>query len=263
MNLKWKKPMDVSYLALDGKVALITGGSRGIGKAIALAFANAGADIVISSRKQPVLDEVVAEIEKMGRRALAVAAHNREPDDLRQLMAQVKEAYGRLDILVNNAATNPIMAPLIDIEERTFDVIMNTNLKGYFLLSQLAAKMMIEQGGNGHILNISSVGGISPDKGLGVYCISKAAINMLTRALAVELGDYNIRVNALAPGVVKTRFSQALWSNEALMAQEMKHTPLKRIAQPEEVARMALTLVSDAAAYITGQVIVMDGGGSI
>lgn len=255
--------MDVSYLSLEGKVALITGGSRGIGKAIALTFADAGADIVVSSRKLPALEEVAAEVQAKGRRALPVAAHNREPDDLRQLIERVKDEFGRLDILVNNAATNPVMAPLVDIEERAFDVIMNTNLKGYFLLSQMAAKMMIAQGGNGNILNISSVGGITPDRGLGVYCISKAAINMLTRALAVELGDYNIRVNALAPGVVRTYFSQALWSNEALMAQEMKHTPLKRIAEPEEVAQMALTVVSDAAAYVTGQIIVMDGGGSV
>jgi dehydrogenase/reductase SDR family protein 4 len=255
--------MDVSYLSLEGKVALITGGSRGIGKAIALTFADAGADVVVSSRKLPALEEVAAEVQAKGRRALPVAAHNRQPDDLRQLIEQVKGEFGRLDILVNNAATNPVMAPLVDIEERTFDVIMNTNLKGYFLLSQMAAKMMIAQGGNGNILNISSVGGITPDRGLGVYCISKAAINMLTRALAVELGDYNIRVNALAPGVVRTYFSQALWSNEALMAQEMKHTPLKRIAEPEEVAQVALTVVSDAAAYVTGQIIVMDGGGSV
>lgn len=255
--------MDVSYLSLEGKVALITGGSRGIGKAIALTFADAGADIVVSSRKLPALEEVAAEVQAKGSRALPVAAHNREPDDLRQLIERVKDEFGRLDILVNNAATNPVMAPLVDIEERAFDVIMNTNLKGYFLLSQMAAKMMIAQGGNGNILNISSVGGITPDRGLGVYCISKAAINMLTRALAVELGDYNIRVNALAPGVVRTYFSQALWSNEALMAQEMKHTPLKRIAEPEEVAQMALTVVSDAAAYVTGQIIVMDGGGSV
>lgn len=255
--------MDVSYLSLEGKVALITGGSRGIGKAIALTFADAGADIVVSSRKLPALEEVAAEVQAKGRRALPVAAHNREPDDLRQLIERVKDEFGRLDILVNNAATNPVMAPLVDIEERAFDVIMNTNLKGYFLLSQMAAKMMIAQGGNGNILNISSVGGITPDRGLGVYCISKAAINMLTRALAVELGDYNIRVNALAPGVVRTYFSQALWSNEGLMAQEMKHTPLKRIAEPEEVAQMALTVVSDAAAYVTGQIIVMDGGGSV
>jgi dehydrogenase/reductase SDR family protein 4 len=254
--------MDTTYLSLAGKVALVTGGSRGIGKAIALTFADAGADIVISSRKQAALDEVAAEIKDTGRRALAVAAHNRQPDDLRQLIERVKAEFGRLDILVNNAATNPVMAPLVDTDEKAFDVIMNTNLKGYFLLSQMAAKMMIVQGG-GNILNISSIGGISPDKGLGVYCISKAAINMLTRALALELGEYNIRVNALAPGVVQTYFSQALWKNQALMDQEMQHMPIKRIAQPEEVAHIALTLVSDAAAYITGQIIVMDGGGSI
>jgi dehydrogenase/reductase SDR family member 4 len=254
--------MDTSYLSLAGKVALVTGGSRGIGKAIALTFADAGADLVISSRKQAALDGVAAEIRATGRRALAVAAHNREPEDLRQLIERVKAEFGRLDILVNNAATNPVMAPLVDTDEKVFDTIMNTNLKGYFLLSQMAAKMMIVQDG-GYILNISSIGGISPDKGLGVYCISKAAINMLTRALALELGEYNIRVNALAPGVVQTHFSQALWSNQALMDQEMQHMPLKRIAQPEEVARMALALVSDAAAYITGQIIVMDGGGSI
>jgi dehydrogenase/reductase SDR family protein 4 len=254
--------MDTSYLSLAGKVALVTGGSRGIGKAIALTYADAGADIVISSRKQAALDEVAVEIRSTGRRVLAVAAHNREPEDLRQLIERVKVEFGRLDILVNNAATNPVMAPLVDTDEKVFDIIMNTNLKGYFLLSQMAAKMMIAQG-RGNILNISSIGGISPDKGLGVYCISKAAINMLTRALALELGEYNIRVNALAPGVVQTHFSRALWSDQALMNQEMQHMPLKRIAQPEEVARMALALVSDASAYITGQVIVMDGGGSI
>lgn len=254
--------MDTSYLSLAGKVALVTGGSRGIGKAIALTFADAGADVAISSRKQAALDEVAAEIRKMGRRALAVVAHNREPEDLRQLIEKVKAEFGRIDILVNNAATNPIMAPLVDTDEKAFDIIMNTNLKGYFLLSQMAARLMIQQGG-GHILNISSIGGISPDKGLGVYCISKAAINMLTRALALELGEYNIHVNALAPGVVKTYFSQALWSNENLMQEEMQHMPIKRIAQPEEVAQMALTMVSGASAYITGQVIVMDGGGSI
>jgi len=252
--------MDVSYLSLEGKVALITGGSRGIGKAIALTFADAGADIVISSRKQPALDEVAAEIREMGRRALPVAAHNRKPDELRLLVERVKGEFGRLDILVNNAATNPIFGPLIDVEERAFDVIMNTNLKGYFLLSQMAAKMMIAQGGNGQIINISSIGGSSPEKGLGVYSISKAAVNMLTKVLAIELGDYNIRVNALAPGVIKTRFSRALWDNELFMAEALKQTPLKRIAEPEEVARMALALASDAGSFMTGQVIVMDGG---
>jgi NAD(P)-dependent dehydrogenase (short-subunit alcohol dehydrogenase family) len=191
-----------------------------------------------------------------------VEAHSRKPEDLRRLVETVKSEFGRLDILVNNAAANPVMAPLVEIEEATFDVIMNTNLKGYFILSQLAAKLMMEQGG-GSILNISSVGGVSPDKGLGVYCISKAAINMLTRAMALELGEHNITVNALALGVVQTRFSQALWSNEKLIAEEMSHTPLARISQPEEVARMALAMVSEASSYMTGQIIVMDGGGSI
>lgn len=255
--------MKTEYLSLEGKTALVTGGSRGIGRAIAMAFADAGANVVISSRKLENLEKVVDEIRTKGHQVLPVAAHNREPDDIRRLMGTVKAEFGRLDILVNNAATNPVMSPLVDIEEKTFDVIMNTNLKGYFLLSQMAARMMIEQGEGGSILNISSVGGISPDKGLGVYCISKAAINMLTRALAIELGEYNIRVNALAPGVVQTRFSQALWSNEPLMAEEMKHTPLQRIAQPEEIARMALAMVSDASSYITGQIIIMDGGGSV
>jgi NAD(P)-dependent dehydrogenase (short-subunit alcohol dehydrogenase family) len=254
--------MDVSYLSLQDKVALVSGASRGIGKAIALAFADAGADVVISGRKLPGLEEAAAEIGKLGRKVLPVVAHSRKPEDLRRLVATAKEEFGRLDILVNNAAANPVMMPLVEIEEEVFDLIIGTNLKGYFLLSQLAAKEMIEQGG-GSILSISSVGGISPDKGLGVYCISKAAINMMTRALAVELGEHNIRVNALAPGVVKTRFSQALWSNEKLMAQEMAHTPLARIAQPEEIARLALAVVTDTASYVTGQVIVMDGGGSI
>jgi len=252
--------MDVSYLSLEGKVALITGGSRGIGRAIALTFADAGADIVISGRKQPALDEVAAEIREMGRRALPVAAHNRKPDELGQLMERVKVEFGRLDILVNNAATNPVFGPLIDVEERAFDVIMDTNLKGYFLLSQMAAKMMITQGGEGQIINISSIGGSSPERGLGVYSISKAAVNMLTKVLAVELGDYNIRVNALAPGVIKTHFSRALWDNEEIMTEMLRRTPLKRIAEPEEVARMALALASDAGSYVTGQVIVMDGG---
>jgi dehydrogenase/reductase SDR family protein 4 len=252
--------MDVSYLSLEGKVALITGGSRGIGRAIALTFADAGADIVISGRKQPALDEVAAEIREMGRRALPVAAHNRKPDELGQLMERVKVEFGRLDILVNNAATNPVFGPLIDVEERAFDVIMDTNLKGYFLLSQMAARMMIAQGGEGQIINISSIGGSSPERGLGVYSISKAAVNMLTKVLAVELGDYNIRVNALAPGVIKTHFSRALWDNEEIMTEMLRRTPLKRIAEPEEVARMALALASDAGSYVTGQVIVMDGG---
>lgn len=254
--------MDVSYLSLAGKVALVTGSSRGIGKATALVFADAGADVVVSSRKQADLDLVADEIRGMGRRALAVAAHNREPDDIRRLVETVLNEFGRIDILVNNAATNPWMGPLVDTAEKVYDQIMNTNLKGYFLMSQLVARQMIAQK-SGNIVNISSVGGVSPDAGLAPYCISKAGILMLTKSLAIELGEHNIRVNAIAPGVVQTKFSEALWTNEPLMAQEMAKTPLKRIAQPDEVARTALYLVSAAAAYVTGQTIVMDGGGSL
>lgn len=254
--------MEQDFFSLAGKVAVITGGSRGIGQAIAFAFARAGADIVISSRKQASLDLVANEIRSLGRRVLAVAAHNREPEDLRHLMNLVIEEFGRIDILVNNAATNPIMASLLDTDEKAFDTIMNTNLKGYFLLSQLAARQMIAQGG-GCILNISSIGGTRPMEGLGAYCISKAGINMLTKVLAVELGQHNIRVNALAPGIVQTRFSQALWDNSTLITQEISRTPLKRIAQPEEIARMALAIVADSASFMTGQIIVLDGGSTV
>ena len=254
--------MNTDYLSLEGKVAIVTGGSRGIGKAIALTLADAGADVVVSSRKLVDLELVAEEIRGLGRRSLAVAAHVRESEDIRNLVEKAKSEFGRIDILVNNAATNPAMGPLVDMEEKMYDQIMNTNLKGYTLLSQLVAKQMISQGG-GSIVNISSVLGVTPDKGLGLYCISKAGIIMLTKAMAKELGEYNIRVNGIAPGVIQTRFSQALWEDEQLMKEELKNTPLKRIAQPEEVGRTALYLASDASAYVTGQTIVMDGGGSI
>ena len=254
--------MDTDYLSLENKVALVTGGSRGIGRAIALAFADVGADVIVSSRKLPDLEKVAEEIRALGRKSLAVAAHNAKMEELTNLVAKVKEEFGRIDILVNNAATNPVMATVLEMEEPPFDLIMNVNIKGYYFLSQAAARMMVEQGG-GVIINISSVGGISPDKGLGPYCISKAAIIMMTKHMALELGEHNIRVNAIAPGVVQTRFSQALWSNEELMAQELSKMPLKRIAQPEEIARTALYLASDAAGFMTGHTVVLDGGANL
>lgn len=254
--------MDVSYLSLEGKVALVTGGSRGIGKAIAMVFADAGADVAISGRNQETLDEVATELMKAGRETLAVAAHSRKIEDLDNLFNKVMEKYGKIDILVNNAAANPAMGYLVDMEEKIYDIIMNTNLKSYTYLSQLVGKQMREQGG-GSIVNISSVGGVSPDKGLGIYCISKAGIIMLTKSMALEMGEHNIRVNCIAPGVVKTKFSEALWSNEDLMKHEMANMALQRIAEPVEVARAALFFASNAAPYITGQTLVMDGGSSL
>jgi len=254
--------MDTSYLSLTGKVALVTGGSRGIGKAIALQFADAGADVIVSSRKLADLEKVAEEIRGMGRRGLAVSAHNAKMDELRNLVEKVKEEFGRIDVLVNNAATNPIMCSVLDMDEPPFDIIMNVNIKGYFFLSQAAAKMMAKQGG-GVIINVASVGGISPDPGLAAYCMSKAAIIMMTKAMALELGHDNIRVNAIAPGIVKTRFSQALWSNPDILNPELEKMPLRRISEPEEIARTALYLASDASNFMTGHTVVLDGGANL
>lgn len=251
--------MDNSYLSLEGKVALVTGGSRGIGKEIALTFADAGADLAISGRKIQDLEKVAEEIRKLGKRCLPVSAHARKVEELKHLVDQVVETFGRIDILVNNAATNPAMGPIVGTDEKIYDHIMETNLKGYFMMSKFAGAVMVKQK-SGNIINISSAGGVSPAEGLGPYCISKAGINMLTKALALELGPYNIRVNAIAPRIVKTSFSEALWTNEALMKKELDMVPLKRVASPEEIARTALYLASTASNYMTGHVMVLNGG---
>lgn len=251
--------MDCTFLSLEGKIALITGASRGIGKAIALAFADAGADVAIASRKLEDLEKVAGEIEAKGRKALCVPTHTRKTDDLKNLVEKAMEVYDRIDILVNNAAANPGMGPIVDTDEKVYDHIMETNLKGYFMLSKLVGKIMRDQK-EGVIINISSAGGLSPAEGLGPYCISKAGINMLTKAMALEMGPYNVRVNAIAPRIVKTKFSEALWTNEELMKREYQFTPLKCVATPEEIAQTALYLASSATNYMTGHVLVMNGG---
>ncbi len=251
--------MDSSFLEQKGKVVLVTGASRGIGKSIALGFADAGADLAIASRKMPDLQAVGDEIRAKGVKCLEVPTHARKTEDLKNLTDKVMEHYGRIDVLVNNAATNPAMGPIVDTEESVFDHIMETNLKGYFILSKLVGKVMQNQQ-CGNIVNISSAGGVSPAAGLGPYCISKAGINMLTKALALELGPFNVRVNAIAPRIVKTDFSKALWSNEKLMQMEYKVTPLKVVATPDEIAQTALFLASTAANYLTGHVLVVNGG---
>jgi NAD(P)-dependent dehydrogenase (short-subunit alcohol dehydrogenase family) len=247
--------------SLKGKVALITGASRGIGKAIAIGYAQAGADVVVASRKLPDLEKVAQEINGIGRKSLAIEAHVARTEEIKNLVSKVKADFGKLDILVNNAGTNPTMAQALDVDERAWDSIMNLNLKGLFFLSQAAARVMKEKGG-GRIINVASTAGITPDL-LPVYSISKAAVIMATKVMAQQWAQYNIRVNAIAPGLTKTRFSEALWNNPDILKMAMSKTPMGRVAEPEEMVGAAIYLGSDASSYVTGQVIALDGGSTI
>jgi NAD(P)-dependent dehydrogenase (short-subunit alcohol dehydrogenase family) len=247
--------------SLSGKVALVTGGSRGIGRAIAVGLTKFGADVAVTSRKLPDLEEVAAEIKGLGQRSMAVATHVGRMDEIKNLVPKVKDELGRIDILVNNAGTNPTMDPAINIEERAWDSIMNLNLKGLFFLSQAVARLMKEQGG-GKIINVASVAGITPDI-LPVYSISKAGVIMATKVMAQQWAQYNIRVNAIAPGLVKTRFSEALWGNPDIAQAVMTRTPLQRVAEPDEMVGAVIFLASDASSYVTGHVLVVDGGSVI
>lgn len=247
--------------SLKGKVALITGASRGIGKAIAIGYAQAGADVVVASRKLPDLEKVAQEIKGMGKKSLAIEAHVARMEEVKNLVSKVKADFGKLDILVNNAGTNPTMASALDVDERAWDSIMNLNLKGLFFLSQAAARVMKEKGG-GKIINVSSTAGITPDL-LPVYSISKAAVIMATKVMAQQWAQFNIRVNAIAPGLTKTRFSEALWNNPEILKMAMSKTPMGRVADPQEMVGATIYLASDASSYVTGQVIALDGGSTI
>jgi len=251
--------MSIVNFSLEGKVALVTGGSRGIGQASALAFAEAGADVVVSSRNLPDLEKVAEEIRARGRKGLAITSHIAKLEESKSLVEKVKAEFGRIDILMNNAGTNPYYGPIIDAEEWAWDVTMNVNLKGLFLLSQLVAKIMREQGG-GSIINTASVGGFRPGQGQGIYSVTKAALIMLTKVMAKEWGQYNIRVNAIAPGVVKTRLSEALWKKSAVSEAAAKRTAVGRLGEPEDIAGAVLYLASDASSYVTGETITIDGG---
>lgn len=253
--------MALAKFSLEGKVALVTGGSRGIGRAIALAFADAGADVAISSRKLPDLELVAEEIKAKGRKSMALASHIAKLEDSQTLVEKVKGEWGRIDILVNNAGTNPYYGPLLDAEEWAWDVTMNVNLKGPFLLGQLVAKVMREQGG-GSIINIASIAGIIPSE-LNIYSVTKAGLIMLTKVMAKEWGQYKIRVNAIAPGVVKTRLSEALWKEPAKGEEAAGSKALGYIGLPEDIAGAALFLASDASSYLTGETILVDGGESV
>ena len=244
---------------LEGKIALVTGGSRGIGRSIALGLAEAGADVVIASRKLPDLESVAQEITQMGRKALPVAANVRHLPEIDNLVKKAIDEFGRIDILVNNAGTNVVYESVFNIDEKAWDIIIGLNLKGYFFLSQAVGRIMRDKGG-GSIINTASETGIRPGVGMGVYSISKAGVIMLTKVLAQEWGQYNIRANAIAPGVVKTRLSTALQSNPVIRERTEDSTALGRLAEPEEIVGAALFLASDASSYMTGQILVLDGG---
>lgn len=244
---------------LTGRVALVTGGSRGIGRAIALGFAKAGAKIVIASRKQAGLDAVAAEVQSLGGAALAVAAHVGDEQAIASLVRRAQETFGRIDILVNNAATNPHFGPLLDATPAQWDKIMQVNLRSVFLMCQQVAPGMKERR-SGSIINIASIEGLHPSRWTGIYSVSKAALILLTRALAQELGPFGIRVNALAPGLIKTDFSQALWQTPAIAEAVASRTPLGRLGDPNDIVGAALFLASSSSAYVNGAVLTVDGG---
>ncbi len=241
---------------LDGKVAIVTGASKGIGASMARALAEFGAQVVVSSRNQEAVDSVAHEI---GSHATGVACHVGETDQLIQLVAKTQELYGGVDILINNAATNPVYGPLVESSAELFDKLMDINVRACLLLANLCHPIMKSRGG-GSIINIASVEGMKPSFGLGIYGISKAALLMLTKNQAKEWGRDGIRSNAICPGLIKTKFSSALWQNEDLLRKVEKHLPSSRMALPDEMAGLAVFLASEASSYCTGSTFTADGG---
>ena len=244
---------------LSGRVAIVTGASRGIGKSIAEVYADSGAKVVLASRKQDVLNQVAEDIRANGGEASAIAGHNGDKHSLFALVDKTLETYGKLDILVNNAATNPYWGSLLEADDSYWRKTIDVNLMGCVWLSQAAVKSM-RQGGGGKIVNVASILGMSAAKYQGIYGITKAAVVSLTKTLAVELGSDNIQVNAIAPGLIKTRFARALWDNEDILSHVLTRTPAGRIGQPQDITGIALYLASSASDYSTGGVYVVDGG---
>ena len=249
----------LARLRLDGKVAIITGGTRGIGLAIATTFARAGARVVISSRRVEHVDAAVKMLTAEGLTVVGIPAHMGKAADAHELAARTVEHFDGIDIIVNNAATNPIFGPLQHSTDEAFEKIFSVNVKGPLELCRTAHTIMAERGG-GAIVNISSIGGISPEAGLGLYSVSKAALVSLTKVMAQEWGADGIRANVICPGLIKTKFSQALWQDEHIADQVLGHQPIRRIGMPQDVSGLALFLASDAASYCTGGVYMVDGG---
>jgi NAD(P)-dependent dehydrogenase (short-subunit alcohol dehydrogenase family) len=240
----------------------VTGASRGIGRAIALAFAEHGADLVLSSRKREALEGVAKEIETLGRRAHVATVNMGDEASIVTLVSGLEQAAPVIDVLVNNAATNPVMAGFLELGVAAWRKVFETNVTGVFLLSQAIARGMVARG-SGSIVNIASNGGIHATPALAAYGASKAAIIHLTKTMAMELGPRGVRVNAIAPGLVETHMARALIENQAGYEAFLKRNPLRRHAQPEEIAGAALLLASDAGSYANGAVLVVDGGATI
>ncbi len=246
-------------LDLSGKVALVTGGSRGLGKAIAIAMARKGADVVICGRKQENLDGAVEDFSQAGLDVVTQVANVGKSDQVTGLFQAIEKRFGKLDILVNNVGMNILTPAVAEAEESLWDKTMETNLKGTYLASSRAVSLM-KKAGKGKIINISSIAARRAARGMGIYCVAKAGVEMLTRVLAVELAKDHINVNAVAPSVVKTRFSQPFWSNEDLLNEIVKTIPMGRIAETDDVVGTVLFLASSLSDFITGEVITVDGG---
>lgn len=244
---------------MTGKVALITGSTKGIGRSIAEEMARCGARVVISSRKAEVCNQVAGELTAQGFEAIAIPCHVGKKEQLQNLVDKTIEAWGQIDVLVCNAATNPVYGTTQEMTDDAWDKIMDTNVKGTFWLTQMVLPQMAERG-EGAVVLLSSIAGIRGNTVIGTYGVSKAAEAALARNLAVEWGPSGIRVNSIAPGLIKTDFAKALWEDPVRVKQAEDKTPLRRIGDPVDIAGLAVFLSTPASAYITGQVIVADGG---
>lgn len=251
--------MTPELFSLKDKVAIITGASKGIGESIARGLAQAGAKVVVSSRKQDAVDEVARGIAESGGTAVGIAAHMGEPAQIQALVDATIAQFGGVDILVNNAAINPQFGLSTEMDYSVLDKMLDVNVRGYFLAAQKCVPSMRGRGG-GSIINIASVAGLEPMAGGGFYSMTKAAVLMMTRVLAKELGPDKIRVNAIAPGVIRTKFSYVLWNTPEIHERVVSSAALRRIGEPDELIGSALYLASDASSFTTGATIVVDGG---
>ena len=251
--------MTTDLFNLSGKTALVSGASRGIGESIAKLLAAQGAHVVLVSRKIDSLKAVEDDIHNSGGQATSLACHTGELDQIQALFDEVKSQFGKLDILVNNAATNPYFGPVLETPPSAFDKTVDVNLKGYFFMSQAGAQLMKDSGG-GAIVNVSSVNAIHPPPMQGVYSVTKAGVIAMTKSFANELAPYKIRVNALVPGLTDTKFASAMTQNPEMLKQILSAVPMNRMAQPDEMAGAVLYLVSDASTYTTGMYLTVDGG---